>query len=288
MNDIANEERLVQRAQALQRTRRRRILIGLAVCVAIPTLLAVVYYGFMASSQYESVAIFSAEIGIAEDNHASTKKGGAEAHYLDLARSHMTSPAMLEALTKHHEWAGHYGGSDIDFRSRLASGAGSEDTYAYFRKHVEVKSESSYTMALHVHAYSPERAREIAQAILDATSEHLARESNAAREALMRRAEDDVDAAKKQLLALDNGEATDLQLEVARTRLASATRAKELVEAEAARRMRRLVVVSEPSKPTQASRPRRGWNIATVFVTALALAGMVLLLGGFLREHAKH
>jgi len=45
--------------------------------------------------------------------------------------------------------------------------------------------------------------------------------------------------------------------------------------------------VAEPSLPDKPSHPRRLWSIATVFLAALALSGIIKLLMAATREHAK-
>ena len=49
----------------------------------------------------------------------------------------------------------------------------------------------------------------------------------------------------------------------------------------------KLVLLSAPSTPTQASYPKRLWSTATVFVVSLALLSIVSMLGGAIREHAR-
>ncbi len=287
MNDVANEERLVLGTRALRKRRMRRLVLAMAVFVALPTLVAVILYGFVVRAQYESVAVFTVESGVEADSAANKV---AEERDLEVARAHIHSRATLEQLVDKHGFREHFTGEG-DWWSRLAADAGSEATFNYFRGQVLVKPESKHTLAVHVFAFSPERARELAMAIVELTSEHLRMQADKTRADMLDGPRGEVEAARGALLAAaktkgDGGD-VDLELEVARARLASALRGFETAETEAARHSRRMVVIAEPSLPTEASRPRRAWNIATVLVTALALGGMVLLLGDFVREHAK-
>lgn len=285
MNDIANQERQVLGSRALRMKRARRIMIVLGLFVCLPTLVAGGYFGLMATAQYESVAVFTVESGGATD--AATKKGTPEERDLQIARSHMRSRAMLDALVKDHAWVSHYQGADVDWWSRLGASAGSEKTFDYFLGHIEVRPESKFTFTLHVYAFSPERARELAEAIVTATERHLVKQSEVARTDVLESARVEVEASRERFVAAGKANVPELDMEVARSRLASAMRGLELAEIEAARRKRTLVIIAEPSTPNEASRPRRLWNIATVLVTALALGVMFLLLGDFIREHAK-
>ena len=282
MTDIANEERLAAGALALQRKRLRRVFFALGICVAVPTLLAVVYYGMLVSVQYESVAVITADSAEVTEG-----KGSGPGQELEVARAHIHSRAMLDALIEHHGWRDHYQDASVDFRSRLSPEAGSEKTFGYYTGHVELNADSKHTLSVHVFAFSPEKAQKLAEAIVKESERHIAEQATTTREETLAGAEAGVEDARQKLLAAGKAGADDLEMEVARTRLASALRARELGEAEAVRRTGRLAVVAAPSLPTEASRPPRLWNIATVLITALALSGMVLLLGGFVREHAK-
>ncbi len=284
MNDVASEERQILGTKALRRKRARRMLLIVGLVVVLPTLLSVIYYGFMASAQYASVTVFSVESGT-QTLEGDSRKKIVEERDLEVARAYMRSREMLDILSEKHDFLGHFRGGDVDRMSRLSPDAGSEKAHDYFLDHVEVKSESKYAFALHVYAFTPERARELNEAIVDATPTHFERLSDAARSDVLKDAIAGVEDARAKLLETDS--AKELELEVARQRYASATRALELAEIEAIRRRHALMVVAKASNPTEASRPRRLWNIATVLVTALALGGMFLMLGDFVREHAK-
>lgn len=278
MNDIASPERQVLGSRALRLKRARRLVIAFAVFVLAPTLVAAVYYSILVDSQYESVAVLSLDAG-------GETEGAKKAPLRDLGpiREHIRSRAMLDKLAKHHDLLGHYRRGD--WWSALSHDAGSEETFEYFREHVVVDPEPDDTLSLRVFAFSGENAHTIARAIIDETHRHLEERMARAREDALSAVGGEVEAAEKRLV--ETPASDPVKVEVARQRLAAALRAQELAEAEVASRRRGLWVVAEPSTPNEPSRPRRLWNIATVFVTALALGAVALLLGDFVREHAK-
>jgi capsule polysaccharide export protein KpsE/RkpR len=99
--------------------------------------------------------------------------------------------------------------------------------------------------------------------------------------------EKEVEASRERLIKEKNRGASDVEIEVARERLASSLRTLVKVEEDAARGIRRLEVISGPTLSTEHSRPRRLWGIATVLLVALSLGLVVLLVGDFIREHAR-
>jgi capsule polysaccharide export protein KpsE/RkpR len=108
--------RAAMASRELRRRRLRRIAITSGIFVLLPTLLAVVYYGLLASRQYQSEAVLT----LPNDPRG-----------LDLVRQHMLSRAALSDLDRDHGLLSHYQDSDIDWWSRLSAGAGNEKAYDY-------------------------------------------------------------------------------------------------------------------------------------------------------------
>ncbi len=271
-------------SRAYRHKRLRRVLAALGVFSLLPTLLAVVYYGFIASSQYPSVAVVSVAPAAAADAPPDPKRPHHE-RGIEVVRSYVTSRAMLEALSADHGLRADY--QSADFWSRLPADAGSEEAYAYYLEHLTVRPESDATLSIEVLAFSPDRAREIAQAIVTRAGTYLEEESEQTRRALIEPAERAVEEAKQRLIEVDARAAGELERGVAERRLEAALVALEVAQADAAKRKRRLMVVAAPSLPSEASRPRRWWSIVTVFVTTVALGGLLLLLSDIVREHAR-
>lgn len=248
-------------AEQLRRQRQRRVLIRFLVFVVLPTFLATVYYAFIASDQYESVALFT--IQSAEGPSAGgvefllgTLPGSTAGRDVLIVQEHVESRAMLAHLRKEHGFDEHYQSTEHDFLSRLSKDADSEEVYKYFRKRVHVEHDAaSGVLTLKVRAFTPEDAQRFANAILAASEQMVNRMSDEARLDRMRLATDEVEKAerrladaRKQLLEVQReGEEFD-PLESART--ASAVRGTlEAQLAEARAELSALAAVMHPNAP---------------------------------------
>ncbi len=276
MNDTVRNKSEVKGEAELRRARFRRLAIIFGLVVLLPTLLSVVYYGAMASPQYGSVTTLSLETGVAR---AGGKKGAASKD-LDLLKAFVESRAAYEALLQ-TGFREHYGSGDIDRFSRL--GEGDDAGYAFYQEQLEIEPASDAAIDVVFYAFDPDQAQAMSQALLSHLKAQLAAEREKTRELLVApaiaRAE-----AQREALAKASG---DVETDVAQRRLTAALREVEMAQEEVLQREARLVVVAEPSRPDAAKRPRRLWNIATIFFTTLALGGLVLLLGDVVREHGQ-
>jgi capsule polysaccharide export protein KpsE/RkpR len=163
--------------------------------------------------------------------------GGAGDRDDALVRELILSRAMVEHMAREHGLVAHYQNRG-DFWSDLDEGAGTDDTFDYYRDKVSVTGPSrAGLITLTVRAFAPDQARYFAGQLVVAAQERL-------NEVLARTALEPVAA-------------------------------------------RKLVMVDGPSLPDRAAYPRRLWSIFTVFVVALALMGVLSMLAGAVREHAK-
>ena len=135
--------------------------VGSAFGSYVPTLLGIIYYGFVASPQYDSVALVRVQ-------SKGTGKSKATQVNSMMVKDFGESRAMLDYLVKEHGFDEHYR-SGGDFVSRLSSDASTEDRYDYFREKVELKYVvRSGNLQIKVRAFSAEAAQGFSQAILDA------------------------------------------------------------------------------------------------------------------------
>lgn len=147
---------------------RHRLLLF----IGVPTALAAFYYGVWAADMYISEAHFS--IRGAEGAGSTellslfgqtTSSTGADAH---IVQDYILSADMLQLLENRFGLRSHYQSSDADLISRLGSDATVEEALAYYRRVVAVSYDTtSGILAVKVRAYTPEMARNLAQAILD-------------------------------------------------------------------------------------------------------------------------
>jgi capsular polysaccharide transport system permease protein len=185
---------------------RRRIPWSFMVIVALPTLLAFAYFGFIASDQYESQADFVIKTQGGGNNTPSGLAGimgaiGMGGHGSDsmamgdtaMVEAYVGSAQILKDLSADLDLRAMYDSREIDFVSRLrkhpdffahVSGRKSrrstgkaisdEELLKYWRKKVQVKAseEAPGTSTLTVLAFRPEDAKTIADHVI-ALSEKL-------------------------------------------------------------------------------------------------------------------
>jgi capsule polysaccharide export protein KpsE/RkpR len=138
----------VEIARAARRRRAQRLLRNLLIWVGGPTLAGIVYFGFLASDQYESFATLSVP----------------GAHNVVL-REFMLSRDMLSALESQAKFSEHYKGAH-DPLAGLSLSAGSEDRYRNFHDKVDVRVEQSGILRLRVRAFAGADAQHFARLVV--------------------------------------------------------------------------------------------------------------------------
>jgi len=169
------------RARNVRRQRARRLGMLLAIFVGVPTLLAIVYYGFWASPQYESVAVFAVHSSEPVGKGKLAKR--ASSKDAQLVREYVQSRSMLDHLIKSHDFLGKYRTPSADRWSRLPADASTEELYAYFLDKVVIKFDTeSQTLKLTVRAYSGEDAQQLGLAVVASSETLLASLSESAQQ----------------------------------------------------------------------------------------------------------
>ncbi|MDX1542056.1 MAG: hypothetical protein R3349_11705, partial [Geminicoccaceae bacterium] len=184
---------------------------GLLLVVALPTVLAAVYYGWIASPVFISEAKFTIQgdqpaPGSAIELALFGTGGGEDAL---IVREYVRSHGLVERLGEQIDLRAMYGGSTIDPLQRLPEGASDEDLATYFSNMIELafEPESSVT-TLRVHAFRPDDARRIAAAIMELSedlvnslSQRVSEDMLGFAEAQLARAENRVSTARKAITA---------------------------------------------------------------------------------------
>jgi len=143
--------------------------------VIVPILLAIIYYGLIASD------IYVAEARYAIRTSAESPAGGLAGSVLSTAttstsasedamilRDYILSRDMLEALDSLLDLRRHYAGDRIDFLARLRENASLEDFVEYYQNKVEIDIESgSQISTLRVRAFDAETAKRLAENIIE-------------------------------------------------------------------------------------------------------------------------
>lgn len=188
------------------------------VLIAVPMLLATLYFTVFAANRYVSESTVALEHA---SNDASSLPGAAmllaglssptrsEALYL---RQYMQSVALLKTLDAELDLRKHYGAEKLDGFSRLWGGASQESFVEYFRKRVDVMvDETSAMITVRVQGFDPAFAQALNKAILkegehfvNEMSHSLAREKLNFAESELGRAAEHLQESTKEVLAFQN------------------------------------------------------------------------------------
>jgi len=150
------------------------IFRSLLIIVGIPTLLASVYFGLIASDVYLSEARFSVRSakggdvggGLAALLGSSGISGGAPE--TSVVADYVHSHDMLEKVQQKFDFRRHYSDDDVDWLSRLDSDATREELLMHFEETVDLVSDAqSGVITLKARAYDPESAQRLAQLVID-------------------------------------------------------------------------------------------------------------------------
>ena len=179
------------------------IVHSLLLVVGLPTLLAAIYFGFIASDIYISetrYAIRSSERAPAVDFLTSVlSPSGVAASSEDtlIVRDYILSRDMLNQLQARLDLKQHYSSEDADWLARLKPNATEEDFLEYYRNRVEVLIDSvSNITLLRVRAFDPELARSIAQEIVERSEVLINKWSERITEDTLRFARNEVDTTE--------------------------------------------------------------------------------------------
>ena len=187
--------------------RKRTILSNwlFLVTVAIPTVIAIVYYGFLASDIYISESKFvvrSPDKSTATGLGVILKSAGfANAgDELYAAQSFATSRDALRALNRNGEFKKAYSRPEISIVDRFnpfgLSGT-FEQLYRYFQKKVSLQNDSASSITtLTVRAYTPEDAYKFNQQLLEMSEATVNRLNARGRTDMVQYAQQEVDLAK--------------------------------------------------------------------------------------------
>ena len=197
----------------MQRERRRRFLLRLAVFVALPTLLTLFYTAFWATPRYVATTEITYETyrpqqspghGLVESVTGSSQ--ASSVNYGAILSEYLRSFSLLAKLDKQLGLKGYYSKPSIDYLSRLNAGASEEEFLSYFRSRVSVTQGVGGYLTIAVTAFDPKYAVDLARAVVKASDEMIGDMSLRARQDAMQAALDEVkreqDRVRKARLAL--------------------------------------------------------------------------------------
>lgn len=194
-------------AQALRRQRARRLLVRLAAFVVAPTAASAIYYGALASDQFESFALFTVQsseqrpaLGV-EGLLAGLATGASSSQDALSVRDYVLSRDMLLRLDKQHGFIAHFKSPQRDLLSRLRAAASFEESYEYFGHKVYADyDQASGAVTLRVRAFDAAKATELAQSVLSYSEEMVNKLSQRERRDRTGYAEADVKKAEARLV----------------------------------------------------------------------------------------
>ena len=139
--------------------------------VALPALAATVYWGLIASKQYESEAKFTLRSGEASPLDALGGFAGLptsrQAQDTQILANYIRSPAMIEAIEKSLDLRAIFQRPGVDYFSRLKTDAKIEEVEKYWRKRVDVDVKAaSSIVTLDVRAFTPQDAELLTKTIV--------------------------------------------------------------------------------------------------------------------------
>ena len=196
---------------------------SLVLVVGIPTLLAGVYYGAVASDVYVSEARFairsakgpSGGSGLAAILSSPIVSAGGQDSMVVANYTH--SKDMLDEVQSRLDLRAHYGSAEVDFVARLDEAASDEEALDYFIDQVDVLRDSqSDVLTLKARAYDAETARDLAALVIELSEGLVNRMSGRMERDALASAEEEVTRMAGQVteasLALTGFQNTNLSL----------------------------------------------------------------------------
>jgi capsular polysaccharide transport system permease protein len=194
-----------------RRARRKRFggLVGLSalLVIGIPTLLAVAYYGFLASSQYITTFQFAVR-GPSQANavHAggASALGGAGMMSPDsfVVTDYINSPQAVTDVEQAVDLRATFAKPDVDFWSRLMPASSTEDLNAYWTRMVWAHFDLiSGNVSVSVRAFTPQESLRLAQVLVTASNEMFRKLNIQAQRDFVSAADENVRRAQEQLAA---------------------------------------------------------------------------------------
>ena len=214
---VGTGTRLVPTVYEDLRLRRRQRLLAACLSIALPTLIAALYYGLIASNRYvsETQMVLSDQTGGGGAIGAGGKSslasligmaagGGDQTNEQAIVTSYLTSNQAMDAADKAIGLRQMWSSSSIDFFSRLSSDASQEDFHKYYKQHVKLVSDPAEpVIKVEVEAFRPQDAQLIAQTLVKLAQEKLNSAFVGMREDALQFARAEVKQAQNQLASID-------------------------------------------------------------------------------------
>ena len=189
--------------------RRRKFfslkLVGFVVLVALPTLLAAAFYGFVASSQFVAETRFGVRSGETGKNDATAIfQGAASASQIGLDSSvvvqYAQSREIVDELEKSIGLRQIFSRPEIDWFDRLDPNVSAEEVVDYWRRRIDPYFDlTTGSISVRVKAFTPVDAQKLASEVLRLSEALVNRMSRRARNDTVQLAKDEVALAEQRL-----------------------------------------------------------------------------------------
>ncbi len=186
-----------------------RFFLYIVIC---PSLLASIYYGLIASDIYISEARYAIRsnsdtpmTGMFDSLLTSGMgmSGGSPASEdAQIVKDYSLSHSMVEQLGERLNLRKHFTSKNIDFLSRFDENSSMEELLEYYQEIVEIDIDSGTNITtLRVRAFTPEKAKEIADTIINISEDLVNRMSDRMVNDFLRFARDEVGHAEQRVKA---------------------------------------------------------------------------------------
>ena len=183
-----------------QKPRLSKLLWSFVLCVLLPIMAATAYYMTIATDRYAARAGFSIRgvdtsagiDGIGAITGLASSGSTTSDSYIVL--SYLASRELVEAVDAELDLRGAYAATDVDPLSRLEPDANAEEFVNYWQRRIRTQFDpTSGIIEFEIQSFSPEHAREIADAVLRLTQALVNDLSANARSDALRFARDEVE-----------------------------------------------------------------------------------------------
>jgi capsular polysaccharide transport system permease protein len=183
-----------------RQTRRRSFFTRLALFVGVPTLLMLLYVYVWATPRYVSEFEItyqayqntqSLSTGLVQSVLGSGGSSGVDPG--TIMYEYIRSSTLLEKVNKKLDLRKYYSSHAVDYPARLSSTASDEKFLSYYRQHIVTVTEGlGGYLTIDVQAFDPKYAKDVAEAIVQASDEMIDQMTGRARLDEMKFAEEEV------------------------------------------------------------------------------------------------
>jgi capsular polysaccharide transport system permease protein len=165
------------RPRLIDRTFRILFFALVALVLVLPNIVTVVYFGLLATDQFESETRFTVRTSEpTRSKDAMAQVSGIPSALLaqdtQIIANYLVSRGMLDRLETQFDFTKLFGRKDIDWYARLPADSKAEDTLDYWERMASASiSPKSGIVTIKVRAFSANEARDLAQAAVTASEE---------------------------------------------------------------------------------------------------------------------